>query len=241
MSKQIKFIQGNEACALGAMYAGLDFYAGYPITPSTQMGEYWAEAAAAGHINVSERPLIFIEATNSSAWINVAQGILLTAGILFLFLFNFRTTLISLAALPVSLIVAVLAMKISGATINTMTLGGMAIAIGAGNIAGVIPFLVSLAMKGPTMARAAELRPTDRQLVVLPLFHANAQYYSFASAIWVGASVALMLSVSAVNPATCLHYGAVPNCCSSKRKSSKRRQLTCFARGFPTRRHGHRS
>ena len=33
----------------------------YPITPSTQMGELWAEAAAAGHINISGRPLIFIE------------------------------------------------------------------------------------------------------------------------------------------------------------------------------------
>jgi len=33
----------------------------YPITPSTQMGEYWAEAAASGHLNVSGRPLIFIE------------------------------------------------------------------------------------------------------------------------------------------------------------------------------------
>ena len=33
----------------------------YPITPSTQMGEYWAEAAAAGHLNISDRPLIFIE------------------------------------------------------------------------------------------------------------------------------------------------------------------------------------
>ena len=33
----------------------------YPITPSTQMGEYWAEAAAQGHINISGRPLIFIE------------------------------------------------------------------------------------------------------------------------------------------------------------------------------------
>ena len=33
----------------------------YPITPSTQMGEFWAEAAAAGHVNVSGRPLIFIE------------------------------------------------------------------------------------------------------------------------------------------------------------------------------------
>ena len=35
----ITFVQGNEACALGAMYAGLDFYAGYPITPSTEIAE----------------------------------------------------------------------------------------------------------------------------------------------------------------------------------------------------------
>ena len=33
----------------------------YPITPSTQMGEYWAEEAAKGHINISGRPLIFVE------------------------------------------------------------------------------------------------------------------------------------------------------------------------------------
>ena len=33
----------------------------YPITPSTQMGELWAEAAAQGHQNISGRPLIFIE------------------------------------------------------------------------------------------------------------------------------------------------------------------------------------
>ncbi|MEY2443606.1 MAG: carnitine-CoA ligase, partial [Ilumatobacteraceae bacterium] len=43
----------------------------------------------------------------------------------------------------------------------------------------------------------AELRAEHRQLVVLPLFHANAQYYSFASAIWAGASVALMHTFSA--------------------------------------------
>ncbi len=33
----MQFVQGNEACALGAMYAGLDFYAGYPITPSRKV------------------------------------------------------------------------------------------------------------------------------------------------------------------------------------------------------------
>lgn len=53
------------------------------------------------------------------------------------------------------------------------------------------------AFAGTTMAAAAGLGPDDRQLVVLPLFHANAQYYSFASAIAVGASVALMHTFSA--------------------------------------------
>ena len=53
------------------------------------------------------------------------------------------------------------------------------------------------AFAGKTMAEAASLTAADRQLVVLPLFHANAQYYSIASAIWVGASVALMHSFSA--------------------------------------------
>lgn len=50
---------------------------------------------------------------------------------------------------------------------------------------------------GQVMARAAGLQADDRQIVVLPLFHANAQYYSFASAIHVGASLALMHTFSA--------------------------------------------
>lgn len=53
------------------------------------------------------------------------------------------------------------------------------------------------AFAGKVMAEAAELGHTDRQMVVLPLFHANAQYYSFASAIWAGASVALIHTFSA--------------------------------------------
>jgi 2-oxoglutarate ferredoxin oxidoreductase subunit alpha len=39
MSENKKFIQGNEACVDGALYAGLDFFAGYPITPSTEIAE----------------------------------------------------------------------------------------------------------------------------------------------------------------------------------------------------------
>jgi 2-oxoglutarate ferredoxin oxidoreductase subunit alpha len=40
MSENIKFVQGNEACVEAALYAGLDFYAGYPITPSTEIAEH---------------------------------------------------------------------------------------------------------------------------------------------------------------------------------------------------------
>ena len=38
----IKFVQGNEACVEGALYAGLEFFAGYPITPSTEIAEHLA-------------------------------------------------------------------------------------------------------------------------------------------------------------------------------------------------------
>ncbi|NND67850.1 MAG: pyruvate ferredoxin oxidoreductase, partial [Halioglobus sp.] len=47
----------------------------YPITPSTQMGEYWAEAAAAGHLNISGRPLIFIEPEGEHAAAAVTAGL----------------------------------------------------------------------------------------------------------------------------------------------------------------------
>ena len=74
------------------------------------------------------------------------------------------------------------------------------------------------AFAGKVMAEAAGLASEDRQLVVLPLFHANAQYYSFASAIWTGASVALMpafsasgfLPAAARHSATCASLFAAP-------------------------------
>lgn len=43
MNKNIRFVQGNEACVEGAIYAGCDFFAGYPITPSTEIAEHLAE------------------------------------------------------------------------------------------------------------------------------------------------------------------------------------------------------
>ncbi|TFG38560.1 MAG: 2-oxoacid:acceptor oxidoreductase subunit alpha [Syntrophobacterales bacterium] len=42
MGNTLKFVQGNEACVEAALYAGLDFFAGYPITPSTEIAELLA-------------------------------------------------------------------------------------------------------------------------------------------------------------------------------------------------------
>ena len=43
MYSRIRFVQGNEACVAGALYAGIDFFAGYPITPSTEIAELLSE------------------------------------------------------------------------------------------------------------------------------------------------------------------------------------------------------
>ncbi|BHH82271.1 2-oxoacid:acceptor oxidoreductase subunit alpha [Desulforhopalus sp. 52FAK] len=43
MTENIRFIQGNEACVEGAIYAGIEFFAGYPITPSTEIAEHLSQ------------------------------------------------------------------------------------------------------------------------------------------------------------------------------------------------------
>lgn len=73
----------------------------------------------------------FINASISNIQKTLLEGSLFVVIILFLFLMNWRATVISLLAIPVSLIVTILTLKWLGFTINTMSLGGMAIAIGA--------------------------------------------------------------------------------------------------------------
>ncbi|HEX8608576.1 MAG TPA: efflux RND transporter permease subunit, partial [Pedobacter sp.] len=58
------------------------------------------------------------------------DGFILVIIILFLFLLNFRTTIITLTAIPLSLIITAIVFKMFGISINTLTLGGLAIAIG---------------------------------------------------------------------------------------------------------------
>lgn len=73
----------------------------------------------------------FIETSIGNVQRVLIEGGVFVAIILFLFLFNFRTTVISLIAIPISLLLSIITLKVLGLTINTMSLGGMAIAIGA--------------------------------------------------------------------------------------------------------------
>ena len=72
----------------------------------------------------------FINASIGNIKKTLIEGSLFVVLILFLFLMNWRATVISLVAIPISLIAAILVLKWFGFTINTMSLGGMAIAIG---------------------------------------------------------------------------------------------------------------
>jgi CzcA family heavy metal efflux pump len=73
----------------------------------------------------------FIDASISNLNMTLLEGAFFVAIVLFIFLMNWRTTLISLLAIPISLLVSIIVLKMLGYTINTMSLGGMAIAIGA--------------------------------------------------------------------------------------------------------------
>jgi CzcA family heavy metal efflux pump len=84
------------------------------------------------HINTKIfRQADFINASISNIKKTLLEGSIFVIVVLFLFLMNWRATVISLLAIPISLIVAILTLKWLGFTINTMSLGGMAIAIGA--------------------------------------------------------------------------------------------------------------
>ena len=76
------------------------------------------------------RPANFIHTAIHNVLSALALGAVLVVIVLFLFLFNFRTAAISCTAIPLSLLAGIIAMERLGFSLNTMTLGGLAIAIG---------------------------------------------------------------------------------------------------------------
>jgi len=76
------------------------------------------------------RPASFIELSIHNINVSLLIGGALVAVVLTLFLFNLRTAFISITAIPLSLLVAVIVLDYFGVTLNTLTLGGFAIAIG---------------------------------------------------------------------------------------------------------------
>lgn len=76
------------------------------------------------------RPASFIETALHNVRSSLLIGAVLIVVVLFLFLFNLRTAAISCAAIPLSLLGAIIVLERMGLSINTMTLGGLAIAIG---------------------------------------------------------------------------------------------------------------
>ncbi len=85
-------------------------------------------------VNVSTdifRQQKFIDSSIDNIKKSLYEGALFVIIVLFFFLMNVRTTLISLVTIPLSLLVSVLTLKFMGLTINTMSIGGMAIAIGS--------------------------------------------------------------------------------------------------------------
>ncbi|MGQ3356384.1 MAG: efflux RND transporter permease subunit [Phreatobacter sp.] len=76
------------------------------------------------------RQATFIQTSIDNVMKVLVEAIAVVAVILFVFLLNLRTTVISLTAIPVSILMTAIVFQVMGLSINTMTLGGLAIAIG---------------------------------------------------------------------------------------------------------------
>lgn len=82
-------------------------------------------------VTVTFRQEDFIEASLKNVEESLRDGIIIVSIVLILFLMNWRTVIISLSALPISLVLGMIILNWTGQGINTMTLGGLAVAIGS--------------------------------------------------------------------------------------------------------------
>ncbi len=112
----------------------------------------------------------FISLAVDNVIIALRDGAFFVIAILLLFLWNVRTTLISVLAIPLSLAVAIIVMRALGGTVNTMTLGGMAIAIGA-LVDDAIIFVENVHRR----LRENLRRPAAERIATLPLIRSAAR------------------------------------------------------------------
>lgn len=113
----------------------------------------------------------FIDASVSNLGEALFEGALFVIIILFIFLMNIRTTVISVVALPLSIIVTVLVLHALGITINTMSLGGIAIAIGCL----VDDAIVDVENVYKRLRMNRNLPPAGRKGTLEVIFHASAE------------------------------------------------------------------
>lgn len=113
----------------------------------------------------------FIDNSISNLQEALLEGTFFVIIVLFFFLMNFRTTLISIIALPLSVIVSVLILNALGYTINTMSLGGIAIAIGCL----VDDAIVDVENVYKRLRQNYALPPDERRPVLEVVFHGSAE------------------------------------------------------------------
>jgi HME family heavy-metal exporter len=119
-------------------------------------------------IDVLFRQASFINVSIDNVLRVLVEALVVVAAILFMFLLNWRTTAISLTAIPISILITVIVFHLFGLSINTMTLGGLAIAIGE---------LVDDAVVGVenVFRRLRENRARAKPTPVLPVIAAASQ------------------------------------------------------------------
>ncbi|MBD5234771.1 MAG: efflux RND transporter permease subunit [Bacteroidales bacterium] len=113
----------------------------------------------------------FIDGAIGNLQSSLLEGAFFVIIILFIFLMNVRTTLISVTALPLSIIVTVLLLNAMGYTVNTMSLGGIAIAIGCL----VDDAIVDVENVYRRLRENRALPPAERRSVLDVVYHASAE------------------------------------------------------------------
>lgn len=113
----------------------------------------------------------FIRTAVNNVMRAVIEGGIFVVIILFIFLMNYRTTTISLTAIPLSLLTTVIVLKLLGYTINTMSLGGMAIAIGSI----VDDAIIDVENVYKRLRQNIKLPPEERKPVMKVVFDASSE------------------------------------------------------------------